>query len=97
MPIDCNALCNDELNRIHNLIKNKNSESANTTDEDIQNANEDYHRCITGCNLRNHRSGGGNKKKYIGKTKSTRSRTRRRVHHRRPRTQMNHRKKTTRR
>jgi hypothetical protein len=45
--------------------------------------------------LYTHRSG-GNRKKYTGKTKNRRSRTRQRVRHRRPHTQMNHRKKTAR-
>ena len=88
--IDCEKLCNIELNRINDLIENKG------TADNIQNATIDYNTCITGCELRKQnaaRGGGGNRKKYINKTKHRRSSTRRRVRHRRPRTHMNHRKK----
>lgn len=84
MSFDCNAFCNDELKIINELIEN------NGTMDDIQNANIDYNSCITACNLRKdhakRNSGGGKRKKYIGKTKNWRSRTR-----------TNYRKKTVRR
>lgn len=87
MSIDCKAWCDDELQIIHNLTENNvNKEN----DEKIQLANIDYNSCITSCKLRKHRSGGGGKrKKYIGKTKNFRSRTR-------TRSRTNYRKKTVR-
>ena len=88
MSIDCKEWCKGEQTIIHKLIEN------NGTDDDIQNATVDYNTCITGCEDRNrHRASGGNRKKYINKTKHRRSSTRSRVRHRRPRTHMNHRKK----
>ena len=91
MQIDCNEQCKDKLNIVNKLIKNKKSK------DEIQNANTDYHICINACNLRKHDrnrdTGGGNRKKYIGKTKNSRSRTRRRIH----RSRTNYRKKTARR
>jgi hypothetical protein len=114
MPIDCNALCNNDQSTIYNLIKTNKM-------EEIQNEVSSHQRCMMDCERRNSdadrdatqgahaddeepplpthraRDGGGNRKKYIGKTKSSRSRTRRLVHHRRPRTRRNHPKKTARR
>ena len=100
MPIDCNAFCNNDSQRKINLIGKNNS-------EEIQDEVIAHRMCIIDCERRNndaarhdddpplptHRSSGGNRKKYIGKTKSSRSRTRRRIH----RSRTNHRKKTTRR
>jgi hypothetical protein len=86
--IDCNERCKNELKILNDLIKNKG------THDEIQNATTDHLSCMNGCEDRNrHRAGGGNRKKYINKTKNRRSSTRRRVRHRRPRTHMNHRKK----
>lgn len=73
MQIDCKALCKYEQDRINDVINNKKGR------DELQNATIDYETCITACNLRKHHSrGGGNRKKYIGKTKNWRSRTRRR-------------------
>lgn len=112
MPIDCNKLCDlDSRRNIFRILKSEGS-IEEIQDEvmahrrcmiDCERRNHDADRDDNqGAHdeedpLPTHRSKGGNRKKYIGKTKSSRSRTRRRVHHRRPRTRTNHRKKTARR
>ena len=77
MSFDCNELCKSELKIINELIGNNVN---NENDEKIQNANIDYNICITACNRRKddaiRNRGGGKRKKYIGKTKNFRSRTR---------------------
>ena len=89
MSIDCNEWCKYELKILNDLITKKG------TDDNIQDATIDYETCMNGCELRKKDAtrSGGNRKKYINKTKNRRSSTRRRVRHRRPRTHMNHRKK----
>ncbi len=112
MPIDCNAYCNPDSQRNIVQIRNNKGSIEEIQDEvmahsrcimDCERRNHDAARDGNqGAHheedpLPTYRSSGGNRKKYIGKTKSSRSRTRRRVHHRRPRTRTNHRKKTARR
>lgn len=98
--IDCEKLCEDELNKLNDLIKNKGTDIKNKEiDDKIQDATRDHYSCMMNCNNRKDNAtrgvggGGGNRKKYINKTKHRRSSTRSRVRHRRPRTHMNHRKK----
>ena len=88
--INCKDWCKDKLKILHDLQAKK------RPFDEIQNATTDHLSCMNDCELRKQnaaRGGGGNRKKYINKTKNRRSSTRSRVHHRRPRTHMNHRKK----
>ena len=88
--IDCNDWCKDKLKILHDLQAKK------RPFDKIQNATTEHLVCMMDCDNRNrHRASasGGKRKKYINKTKHRRSSTRSRVHHRRSRTHMNHRKK----
>lgn len=102
MPIDCNLHCKSEqdnitkiliqLNKIRDskLKLYENNEEENELELKYTNAGTDLNSCLSGCNQRNsdgQRGQGGRNRKYIRKTKSRSSRTRR----------TNYRKKTTRR